>query len=195
MKERVLLPSFPRCTSTRIYSWDPRISMLRQPCTRERSARRVWRVFLGVDSACVACDVILLCLRPRTFAPRTYVRLSRSHSCVARYYSVLFHQTRSCVRGASHADLHLSRRVPAHACSREISGFQPINAWNASNSHSSFSRPKIDNSFKRSRESIRLGYYIARNDTTFIEIYRKISFDPYTHCIYHIPSCIFRIFT
>ena len=157
MKERVLLPSFPRCTSTRIYSWDPRISMLRQPCTRERSARRVWRVFLGVDSACVACDVILLCLRPRTFAPRTYVRLSRSHSCVARYYSVLFHQTRSCVRGASHADLHLS------------------------------SRPKIDNSFKRSRESIRLGYYIARNDTTFIEIYRKISFDPYTHCIYHIP--------
>lgn len=88
--------------------------------------RRVWRV-LGVDSACVACDVILLCLRPRTctFAPRSPLSLLLSRSL---YYSVLFYQTRSCARGASHAALHLSRRVPAHARSHEASGFQPSNA-------------------------------------------------------------------
>lgn len=117
------------------------IAMLRQPCTRERSAGE-W--ILGVDSAPWHATLFFCVFDP--------VRSHQRHSPYSFALSPLFHQLtlfltlalsiplhisffpRVCpplfstlVRQGCHATLHLSRRVPAHACSHEASGFQAIN--------------------------------------------------------------------
>ena len=115
----------------------PCIAMLRQPCTRERSAGE-W--ILGVDSAPWHATLFFCVFNPvrshqRSLSPLLtlvyFLPLLSIHSLSVSLHISFFPRVcpllfSTLVRQGCHATLHLSRRVPAHACSHEASGFQAI---------------------------------------------------------------------